>query len=336
MGRELEEGVVCPTASRSREVPCAANRGKRGLKGARASAGKGRPICPTKPSRTELLEHEVRQLLPALLRRDVISICSFLDDYRGFATPDEVLDLLFTEYGCIVAACADNDAVLQRWKLAISCMLEIWMDYYREDFCQLPEFPSLMKLLQFLRQHMPGSDVELRARHYLQQLRRLYAVEPEAGATASARAKHPEAAQERTPAPTVGPAAPSGPEGIEAILAAEAEGSACAEAPAGEAKPLQIVLTALVHCSAQEEPPAPLGALEDEQVPPPALEVVDVPEQPPDLMEQPALGPEQPREPPREPAPDPAKGLMVAAAQWSLPLPVIALFLYFMIFINLL
>ena len=32
MGRELEEGIFCPTASKSREVPCAANRGKRGLK----------------------------------------------------------------------------------------------------------------------------------------------------------------------------------------------------------------------------------------------------------------------------------------------------------------
>lgn len=33
----------------------------------------------------------------ALLRRDVISIYKFLDEYRGFATTDEVLDLLFTE-----------------------------------------------------------------------------------------------------------------------------------------------------------------------------------------------------------------------------------------------
>ena len=69
-------------------------------------------------------------------------------------------------------------------------------------------------------------------------------------ATASARGKHPEPAQERAPAVTVGPAAPSGPEGIEAVLAAGAEGSAHTEAPTGEAKPLQIVVTALVHCSA--------------------------------------------------------------------------------------
>ena len=64
---------------------------------------------------------------------------------------------------------------------AISCMLEIWLDYYRDDFCQLPEFPSLIKLLQFLRQHMPGSDMELCALRYLKQFRRLHAAEPEAG-----------------------------------------------------------------------------------------------------------------------------------------------------------
>ena len=83
------------------------------------------------------------------------------------------------------------------------------------------------------------------------------------GATASARAKYPEAAQERAPAPTMGPAALSGPEGIEAILAAEAEGLARAEAPAGESKPLQIVVTDLVHCSVLEEPPAPVATPEE-------------------------------------------------------------------------
>eukprot|EP00071_Canis_lupus_P038784 XP_022272341.1 ral guanine nucleotide dissociation stimulator-like [Canis lupus familiaris] len=324
MGREREEGVVCPTASRSREVPCAANRGQRGLRtgrelererepqllkptgpqrracrggipgllaapcrlhvpsvppqGVGAAAGKGHQIVPKKLSRTELLGHEDRQLLLALQRRDVISICSFLDDYRGFATTEEVLDLLFTEYGYIVAACGDDDTV-QRWKLAISCMLEIWLDYYGDDFCQLPEFPSLMKILQFVRQHMPGSDVELRARRNLQQFRRLHTVEPEAGA--SAQGKHPEAAQEQVPALTVGTAAPSGPAGIQAVPAAGAEGSARAEAPAGEVKPLQIVVTALVHCSALEEPPAPAATPEEEQAPAPAIGVPRVPEPPP-------------------------------------------------------
>ncbi|CAK7294564.1 Ral guanine nucleotide dissociation stimulator [Vulpes lagopus] len=276
---------------------------RRRRQGVWASAWRGHRIVPTKPSRTELLELEFRQLLPALLRRDVISICSFLEEYHGFATTDEVLDLLFTKYGYIVAAYGDDDTVLERWERAISSMVEIWLDCYRDDFCQLPAFPSHMKLLQLLGQHMPGSNVELRAWRYLRQFRRLLPAEPEAGA--SAGAKHPEAARERAPAPTRESAAPWVPDGLEAILAAGAEGSACAEAPAGEAKPLQIVVTAPVHCSAQEEPPAPLGALEEEPAPPPALEVVDVPEPPPNSMEQPASGPEQPLEPPQEPAPAP-------------------------------
>ncbi|CAK7294659.1 Ral guanine nucleotide dissociation stimulator [Vulpes lagopus] len=280
MGREREEGVVCPITSRTWEVPCAANRGQRGLKGARTSAGKGPPICPTKPSRTELLEREFQQLLPALLRRDVISVFSFLDDYHGFATTEEVLDLLFTKYGCIAAACGGNDAVLQRWKLAICCILEIWMDYYREDFYQLPEFASLKKILEFIRQRMPGTDVELRARRYLQQLRRLHAAEPEAGATALARAKDHETLQVPAPAPTLGPAASVGPEVLEAVLAAGAEDLAPAEVPAGEANPLQIVVTALVHHYTLDEPPTPVATPEEEQAPAPAVGVPTVPELP--------------------------------------------------------
>ncbi|XP_077706511.1 ral guanine nucleotide dissociation stimulator-like [Canis aureus] len=291
VGREREEGVVCPTASRSREVPCAANGGQRGLRGAGAAAGKGHQIVLTKLTRTELLEYKVRQLLLALQRRDVIYIFSFLEDYRTFATTDEVLDLLFTKYGCIADAWGNNDVVLQCWKLAMSFMMEIWLNYYGDDFHQFPEFPSLIKLLELLRQHMPGTDAHLRALRHLRQFRRLHAAEREAGA--SARGKHPEPTLECTPAPTVGPAAPWG-------LAAGAEGLACDEPPAGEAKPLQIVVTA-----ALQEPPAPLGALEEEQAPPPALEVVDVPQPPPNSMEQLASGMEQPVKPPEEPAPAP-------------------------------
>ena len=83
--------------------------------------------------------------------------------------------------------------------------------------------------------------------------------------------------------------------------------------PAAESKPLQIVVTALVHCYALEEPPAPLGALEDEQVPPPAIEVVDVPEQPPNSMEQLASDTEKHPEPRQEPTPALTVGLAEAS-----------------------
>ncbi|XP_038445613.1 ral guanine nucleotide dissociation stimulator-like [Canis lupus familiaris] len=258
VGREREEGVVCPTASRSREVPCAANGGQRGLRGAGAAAGKGHQIVLTKLTRTELLEYKVRQLLLALQRRDVIYIFSFLEDYRTFATTDEVLDLLFTEYGCIADAWGNNDVVLQCWKLAMSFMMEIWLNYYGDDFHQFPEFPSLIKLLELLRQHMPGTDAHLRALRHLRQFRRLHAAEREAGLRPEENTLNP-----------------------------------LWSAP--QLRPWGLLPRA----------PAPLGALEEEQAPPPALEVVDVPQPPPNSMEQLASGMEQPVEPPEEPAPAP-------------------------------
>ena len=99
-------------------------------------------------------------------------------------------------------------------------------------------------------------------------------------ATASARAKDPEALPEPAPAPTVGPAASDGPEVLEAALAAGAEGLAPAEVPAGEAKPLQIVVTALDHGCALDEPRAPAATPEEEQALAPAIGVPRVPEPP--------------------------------------------------------
>ncbi|XP_077704604.1 ubiquitin carboxyl-terminal hydrolase 17-like protein 17 [Canis aureus] len=168
--------------------------------GAGALAGNGHLIALMKSSRTELLEHKVRQLLLTLQRRDVISICSFLDDYRGFATTDE------DDSGI-------HEAAHARLGRGTPC----------------PALPPAIQTPPAVEpegvaergQGVPGGSS-------------LYAAGPGAGALD--RAKHPEPALECAPALTVGPTAPSGPEGIEAILAAGAEGLACTEVPTGEAK----------------------------------------------------------------------------------------------------
>ncbi|XP_077738341.1 uncharacterized protein LOC144303828 [Canis aureus] len=123
---------------------------------------------------------------------------------------------------------------------------------------------------------MPGSD---RAWRYLKLFRHLHAIEPEA--RASAREQHPESPQEPAPALTVAPAAPSGPEVIEQVLAAGAKGLARTEIQAAESKPLQIVVTALFHCSILEEPPVPSDTPEEEYALAPAIGVPKVPEPPP-------------------------------------------------------
>ena len=49
--------------------------------------------------------------------------------------------------------------------------------------------------------------------------------------------------------------------------------------PATEFNPRNMVVRTLNHCPALEEPPAPLGALEPEQAPPSATELIDMLEQ---------------------------------------------------------
>ena len=63
----------------------------------RASALRKNRICPTTPSRRELLEQQVEELVPALLRFDNLSIFEFLNYLVEYGTPEEVLDLLFAK-----------------------------------------------------------------------------------------------------------------------------------------------------------------------------------------------------------------------------------------------
>ncbi|CAK7295701.1 hypothetical protein VULLAG_LOCUS4902 [Vulpes lagopus] len=66
---------------------------------------------------------------------------------------------------------------------------------------------------------------------------------------------------------------------MELVPAAGAEGLARAGMPAAVFKPRHVVVRPLNPCPDLEEPPAPLGALETERGPPPAIKVIDVPEQ---------------------------------------------------------
>ncbi|CAK7295658.1 hypothetical protein VULLAG_LOCUS4868 [Vulpes lagopus] len=88
--------------------------------------------------------------------------------------------------------------------------------------------------------------------------------------------------------PTVGHAAPSASEVMEPFPAAGAEGFACAVMQGAESKTRYMVVRLLNHCSDLEEPRVPLGVLEPEQAPPSAITLIDVLEQPPQSVEQPA------------------------------------------------
>ncbi|KAM8933059.1 uncharacterized protein AAEQ78_019565 [Lycaon pictus] len=76
---------------------------------------------------------------------------------------------------------------------------------------------------------------------------------------ASAPEQYPEPPQEPGAAPTSGPAEASEPEVIEPVLAAGVECLRGGEMAPADSKPLQVLVTPLIHCLDPEEPPAPLA-----------------------------------------------------------------------------
>ncbi|KAM4815277.1 ral guanine nucleotide dissociation stimulator-like [Thomomys bottae] len=100
--------------------------------------------------RAGTLEQLVEHLVPAHLTGEHFFIPTFLSTYRKFTSTEQVLDLLF--------------------QTAISSILDMWLDEYREDFCQPPHFACLKQLLAQLKRHMTGSHVGSHAQLLLAQM----------------------------------------------------------------------------------------------------------------------------------------------------------------------
>ena len=52
---------------------------------------------------------------------------------------------------------------------AIASILRAWLDQCSEDFREPPNYPCLLKLLDYLKRNIPGSDPERRAQNLLEQ-----------------------------------------------------------------------------------------------------------------------------------------------------------------------
>lgn len=55
--------------------------------------------------------------------------------------------------------------------------LHVWLDSYPDDFREPPIHPTLSQLLQFCEEHLPGTELEAKARHRLDR----YSREPRSG-----------------------------------------------------------------------------------------------------------------------------------------------------------
>ncbi|CAI9177401.1 unnamed protein product [Rangifer tarandus platyrhynchus] len=213
-------GAPCSTSLHEGQEPHTSDRAQGGRRGESVSAGDRNETCRVWSVQRRRLETLVGNLVPAFLGCDPSYLSTFLATYRAFGTPQQVLDLLFTRYGCILPYCDEDGGPLHQLKMAMASILGTWLQVYPEDFLQSPDRPCLKMLLAYVELSMPDSDLEQRARHLLAQLETLEPTEAEGHAPAG------EAALETSP--DLEPTAP--------LLPATAPQSEQAQSPA----PIQV------------------------------------------------------------------------------------------------
>ncbi|XP_044907369.1 ral guanine nucleotide dissociation stimulator-like [Felis catus] len=67
-------------------------------------------------------------------------------------------------YGCFHSEAEEDGGPREQEKRAISSILGTWMDHYPEEFFRPPDFTSLKLRRAYVRVHMPGSELQRRAR----------------------------------------------------------------------------------------------------------------------------------------------------------------------------
>ncbi|XP_023288550.1 ral guanine nucleotide dissociation stimulator [Orussus abietinus] len=90
----------------------------------------------------------------------------FLATYRAFTTPKEVLELLLSRYDAL-----DENSGEQHRKTLVQA-LHVWLDAYPGDWKAPPGHPLLNRLLEFTHKRLPGSELEIKARHRLHRFQR--------------------------------------------------------------------------------------------------------------------------------------------------------------------
>uniref|UniRef100_A0A8D2KHF5 Ral guanine nucleotide dissociation stimulator n=1 Tax=Urocitellus parryii TaxID=9999 RepID=A0A8D2KHF5_UROPR len=205
IGEELVNGVIYSISLRKVQLHHGASKGQRWLGGENESALNLYETCKVRTVKAGTLEKLVEHLVPAFQGSDLSYVTVFLCTYRAFTTTQQVLDLLFKRYGCILPYSSENGGPQEQLKNAISSILGTWLDQYSEDFCQPPDFPCLKQLVAYVQLNMPGSDLERRAHLLLAQLEDLEPSEAEPEAPVLALKPTPELQLEPEPVPAPAP-----------------------------------------------------------------------------------------------------------------------------------
>ncbi|XP_029004247.1 ral guanine nucleotide dissociation stimulator-like 1 isoform X2 [Betta splendens] len=178
-GEEVEEGAVYNVTLKRVQIQQAANKGARwlGAEGDRLPPGhtvSQLETCKIRSIRAGTLERLVETLLTAFGDNDLTYTSIFLSTYRAFAGTQTVLQLLLDRYGSVEEnehaggrGSETNGAI----RNALASILRAWLDQCPEDFQEPPGYPCLHRLMLYLREALPGSEVLRRAEALLEQLR---------------------------------------------------------------------------------------------------------------------------------------------------------------------
>nr|KAF6485265.1 hypothetical protein HJG63_010512 [Rousettus aegyptiacus] len=209
IGEELVNGLIYSISLRKVQLPHGGSKGQRWLGCENESALNLYETCKVRTVKAGTLERLVEHLVPAFQGSDLSYVTVFLCTYRTFTTTQQVLDLLFKRYGCILPYSHEDGGPQDQLRDAISSILGTWLDQYSEDFCQPPDFPCLKQLVAYVQLNMPGSDLERRAHLLLAQLE--HAELAEAGLEALSPAPAPAPALKPEPEAALAPARASSP-----------------------------------------------------------------------------------------------------------------------------
>ncbi|KAF3691027.1 Ral guanine nucleotide dissociation stimulator-like 1 [Channa argus] len=154
-GEEVEEGAVYNVTLKRVQIQQAANKGARwlGAEGDRLPPGhtvSQLETCKIRSIRAGTLERLVETLLTAFGDNDLTYTSIFLSTYRAFTSTQTVLKLLLDS--------------------ALASILRAWLDQCSEDFQEPPDYPSLHRLMDYLRRALPSSEALKRAEGLLEQL----------------------------------------------------------------------------------------------------------------------------------------------------------------------
>uniref|UniRef100_A0A1A8F105 Ral guanine nucleotide dissociation stimulator-like 1 n=1 Tax=Nothobranchius korthausae TaxID=1143690 RepID=A0A1A8F105_9TELE len=174
-GEEVEEGAIYNVTLKRVQIQQAANKGARwlGAEGDRLPPGhtvSQLETCKIRSIRAGTLERLVETLLTAFGDNDLTYTSIFLSTYRAFASTQTVLQLLLDSYGSVEENGHDGSESSEAIRNALASILCAWLDQCPEDFQEPPDYPSLHRLMDYLRKALPGSEALRRAESLLEQL----------------------------------------------------------------------------------------------------------------------------------------------------------------------